>query len=53
MEVFQNGGFSSGEPVYQRAQADGTYEYMYDLMTKDHWWHRSRGGGRDIACLKA
>tara|TARA_Y100000004_G_C8718601_1_gene329099 strand:- start:48 stop:362 length:315 start_codon:yes stop_codon:yes gene_type:complete len=38
MEVFQNGRFSNGEPVYQIGvpQADGTYEvHVYDLMTKE------------------
>ncbi len=37
MEVFQNGRFSSGEPVYQigTKNADGTYEVkVFDLMTK-------------------
>lgn len=37
MEVFQNGKFSSGEPVYQigTRNADGTYDVkVFDLMTK-------------------
>ena len=37
MEIFQNGRFSSGEPVYQigTKNADGTYEVkVFDLMTK-------------------
>ena len=37
MEVFQNGRFSTGEPVYQigTKKADGTYDIaVYDLMTK-------------------
>lgn len=37
MEVFQNGRFSTGEPVYQigTKNADGTYEVkVFDLMTK-------------------
>lgn len=37
MEVFENGRFSSGEPVYQigTKNADGTYEVkVFDLMTK-------------------
>ena len=38
MEVFQNGRFSSGEPVYQigTKNADGTYDVkVFDLMTKE------------------
>ena len=38
MEVFENGRFSSGEPVYQigTKNADGTYDVkVFDLMTKD------------------
>ena len=38
MEVFQNGRFSTGEPVYQigTKNADGTYDIkVFDLMTKD------------------
>jgi uncharacterized protein (UPF0333 family) len=38
MEVFQNGRFSTGEPVYQvgTKNADGTYNtVVYDLMTKE------------------
>tara|TARA_R100000951_G_scaffold54245_1_gene45641 strand:- start:2430 stop:2750 length:321 start_codon:yes stop_codon:yes gene_type:complete len=37
MEIFQNGRFSTGEPVYQigTKNADGTYEVkVFDLMTK-------------------
>ena len=37
MEIFQNGRFSSGEPVYQigTKNADGTYEVkVFDLMSK-------------------
>jgi hypothetical protein len=37
MEIFQNGRFSTGEPVYQIGvkQADDTYDIkVYDLMTK-------------------
>lgn len=37
MEVFENGRFSSGEPVYQigTKNADGTYDVkVFDLMTK-------------------
>jgi len=37
MEVFQNGKFSTGEPVYQigTKNADGTYDVkVFDLMTK-------------------
>ena len=37
MEVFQNGRFSTGEPVYQigTKNADGTYNVeVFDLMTK-------------------
>jgi len=37
MEVFQNGRFSTGEPVYQigTRNADGTYNVeVFDLMTK-------------------
>lgn len=37
MEVFQNGRFSTGEPVYQIGirNADGTYDIkVFDLMTK-------------------
>ena len=37
MEVFQNGRFSTGEPVYQigTKNADGTYvTVVFDLMTK-------------------
>lgn len=37
MEVFQNGRFSSGEPVYQigTKNADGTHDVkVFDLMTK-------------------
>jgi len=37
MEVFQNGRFSTGEPVYQigTKNADGTYDIeVFDLMTK-------------------
>ena len=38
MEVFQNGRFSNGGPVYQigTKNADGTYvTVVYDLMTKE------------------
>jgi uncharacterized protein (UPF0333 family) len=38
MEVFQNGRFSSGSPVYQigTKNTDGTYTtVVYDLMTKE------------------
>tara|TARA_E500000318_G_scaffold70195_1_gene64926 strand:- start:2607 stop:2825 length:219 start_codon:yes stop_codon:yes gene_type:complete len=38
MEIFQNGRFSSGGPVYQigTKNADGTYAtVIYDLMTKE------------------
>jgi len=38
MEVFQNGRFSTGEPVYQigTKNADGTYNVkVFDLMTKN------------------
>jgi len=37
MEIFQNGRFSSGEPVYQigTKNADGTHDVkVFDLMTK-------------------
>lgn len=37
MEIFQNGRFSTGEPVYQigTKNADGTYDVkVFDLMTK-------------------
>lgn len=37
MEIFQNGKFSTGEPVYQIGvkNADGTYDVkVFDLMTK-------------------
>ena len=37
MEIFQNGRFSTGEPVYQigTKNADGTYEVkVFDLMSK-------------------
>ena len=37
MEVFQNGNFSTGEPVYQIGvkNSDGTYDVkVFDLMTK-------------------
>jgi len=37
MEIFQNGRFSTGEPVYQigAKNADGTYDIkVFDLMTK-------------------
>ena len=37
MEIFQNGRFSTGEPVYQigTKNADGTYDIkVFDLMTK-------------------
>jgi|1_EtaG_2_1085319.scaffolds.fasta_scaffold01150_8 hypothetical protein len=38
MEIFQNGRFSSGGPVYQIGvkQSDGTYDIkVYDIMTKE------------------
>ena len=38
MEIFQNGRFSTGEPVYQigTKNADGTYDVkVFDLMTKE------------------
>ena len=38
MEVFQNGRFSTGEPVYQigTKNSDGTYEVkVFDLMSKE------------------
>ena len=38
MEIFQNGKFSSGGPVYQigTKNSDGTYvTVVYDLMTKE------------------
>jgi len=38
MEIFQNGRFSSGGPVYQIGvkQSDGTYDIkVYDTMTKE------------------
>ena len=37
MEVFQNGNFSTGEPVYQIGvkNSDGTYDIkVFDLMSK-------------------
>ena len=37
MEIFQNGRFSTGEPVYQigTKNADGTYDVkVFDLMSK-------------------
>ena len=37
MEIFQNGRFSTGEPVYQigTKNADGTYDVkVFDLMNK-------------------
>ena len=37
MEVFQNGNFSNGDPVYQigTKKADGSYDItVYDLMSK-------------------
>ena len=37
MQIFQNGRFSTGEPVYQIGvkNADGTYDVkVFDLMTK-------------------
>jgi beta-lactam-binding protein with PASTA domain len=37
MEIFQNGKFSTGDPVYQigTKNADGTYEIkVFDLMTR-------------------
>jgi hypothetical protein len=37
MEIFQNGRFSTGEPVYQIGvkNADGTYDIkVFDLMSK-------------------
>jgi hypothetical protein len=37
MEIFQNGKFSTGDPVYQigTKNADGTYDVkVFDLMTK-------------------
>ena len=38
MEVFQNGRFSTGEPVYQIGvkNSDGTYDVkVFDLMSKE------------------
>ena len=38
MEVFQNGNFSTGEPVYQIGvkNSDGTYDIkVFDLMSKE------------------
>ena len=38
MEVFQNGRFSTGEPVYQigTKQEDGSYvNVVFDLMSKE------------------
>jgi len=48
MEVFQNGRFSTGEPVYQigTKNADGTYDIkVFDLMTKDEAEKRLEGMG--------
>ena len=50
MEVFQNGNFSTGEPVYQIGvkNSDGTYDIkVFDLMSKEQATARLKemGGG--------
>lgn len=48
MEVFQNGRFSTGEPVYQigTRNADGTYvAVVYDLMTREQAEDRLKSMG--------
>lgn len=56
MEVFQNGRFSTGEPVYQigTKNADGTYDIkVFDLMTKEQAEARLKSMGvKPAAFLK-
>ena len=56
MEVFQNGKFSNGGPVYQigTKNADGTYvTVVFDLMTKEQAEDRLKSmGGTPPAAKK-
>jgi hypothetical protein len=55
MEIFQNGRFSLGGPVYQIGvkQSDGTYDIkVYDIMTKEQAEARLKSMGVKPAPVK-